>query len=92
MPTASDYVLEGSVRQAAGRIRISAQLVDADNGATIWARAVRDDDTNLAVTDWQNIGTVSGGVFVYAMATGHVRLFDPETGARIGACAPEARL
>jgi tetratricopeptide (TPR) repeat protein len=31
------YVLEGSVRRAANRIRIVAQLIDASNGAPIWA-------------------------------------------------------
>jgi TolB-like protein len=31
------YVLEGSVRKAAGRVRIIAQLVDALSGAHLWA-------------------------------------------------------
>jgi TolB-like protein len=31
------YVLEGSVRNAGGRLRISAQLIDAATGAHIWA-------------------------------------------------------
>ena len=31
------YVLEGSVRKAAGRVRITAQLVDAGTGAHLWA-------------------------------------------------------
>ena len=31
------YVLEGSVRRAGNRIRISAQLLDATNGAHLWA-------------------------------------------------------
>jgi len=31
------YVLEGSVRQAGGRVRITAQLIDATNGAHLWA-------------------------------------------------------
>ena len=31
------YVLEGSVRKAAGRVRITAQLIDALNGAHLWA-------------------------------------------------------
>ncbi len=32
------YVLEGSVRRAGSRLRISAQLVDAVTGAHLWAR------------------------------------------------------
>jgi adenylate cyclase len=31
------YVLEGSVRKAARRVRITAQLIDAANGAHLWA-------------------------------------------------------
>jgi adenylate cyclase len=31
------YVLEGSVRRAGGRLRITAQLIDARNGAHLWA-------------------------------------------------------
>ncbi len=31
------YVLEGSVRKAGGRVRITGQLIDAQNGAHLWA-------------------------------------------------------
>jgi adenylate cyclase len=31
------YVLEGSVRKAAGRVRITAQLIEATTGAHLWA-------------------------------------------------------
>jgi TolB-like protein/class 3 adenylate cyclase len=31
------YVLEGSVRKAGGRVRITSQLVDAETGAHLWA-------------------------------------------------------
>jgi adenylate cyclase len=31
------YVLEGSVRKAAGRVRITGQLIDTDTGAHLWA-------------------------------------------------------
>ncbi|HEY5006899.1 MAG TPA: TIR domain-containing protein [Caulobacteraceae bacterium] len=36
------YVLEGSVRKAGGRVRISVHLVDASNGAEIWADRLDD--------------------------------------------------
>ena len=31
------YVLEGSVRKAANRVRITAQLIDTISGAHLWA-------------------------------------------------------
>jgi len=31
------YVVEGSVRKASGRVRITAQLIDADTGLHVWA-------------------------------------------------------
>jgi TolB-like protein len=31
------YVLEGSVRKVGARVRIAAQLIDATNGAHLWA-------------------------------------------------------
>src|SRR5207248_1245510 len=31
------YILEGSVRKAASKIRITGQLIDASSGAHIWA-------------------------------------------------------
>ena len=31
------YVLEGSVRRAAGRVRITGQLIEAESGRHIWA-------------------------------------------------------
>jgi adenylate cyclase len=31
------YVLEGSVRKAGGRVRITAQLIEAETGADLWA-------------------------------------------------------
>jgi adenylate cyclase len=33
------YVLEGSVRRAANKVRITAQLADAENGAELWAQS-----------------------------------------------------
>jgi len=54
------YVLEGSVRKAGSRVRITAQLIDAATGSHIWAEkydreledifAVQDEITNTVVT------------------------------------------
>jgi adenylate cyclase len=55
-----DHVLEGSVRKAAGRVRITAQLIDAANDNHLWAeRYDRDlndifaiqDEISLAIVD-----------------------------------------
>ena len=46
------YLLEGSARRAAGRVRINAQLVDAASGAHVWAeRFDRDAGDVFAVQD-----------------------------------------
>lgn len=46
------YLLVGSVRKAAGRVRISAQLVDAKSGGDLWAeRYDRDASDIFAVQD-----------------------------------------
>lgn len=57
------YVLEGSVRNAGSRIRISAQLIDASTGAHVWADrfdrsvedifAVQDEITLTVATEMQ---------------------------------------
>jgi adenylate cyclase len=36
------YVLEGSVRKAANRVRISVQLIDANDGAQVWTERFED--------------------------------------------------
>jgi adenylate cyclase len=46
------YVLEGSVRKAGGRVRVTAQLIDALSGAHVWAdRYDRDLSDVFAVQD-----------------------------------------
>jgi adenylate cyclase len=57
------YVLEGSVRKGGDRIRITAQLIDADTGANVWAErydraiddifAVQDEITLVLATEMQ---------------------------------------
>jgi len=54
------YVLEGSVRKAADRVRITVQLIDATTGAHIWAeRYDRAIDDIFAVQDEITISTVA---------------------------------
>jgi adenylate cyclase len=58
------YVLEGSVRKMGGKIRITAQLIDANTGSHIWAD--RFDRTQEEIFDVQDqvvrmiVGTLAG--------------------------------
>jgi adenylate cyclase len=46
------YVLEGSIRHAANRVRVTAQLIDATSGAHLWAERYDRDLTDIfAVQD-----------------------------------------
>jgi len=46
------YIVEGSVRKAGGRVRITAQLINADNGLHVWAdRYDRELDNIFALQD-----------------------------------------
>jgi len=54
------YVLEGSVRKASGKVRITGQLVDAVTGAHIWAdRFERDMADVFALQDEVTVAVVS---------------------------------
>src|SRR5215472_15815800 len=54
------YVLEGSVRKAAGKVRITGQLIDAVTGAHIWADKFERDLTDLfALQDEVTVAVVS---------------------------------
>src|ERR1700752_1878358 len=54
------YVLEGSVRKAAGKVRITGQLIDAITGAHIWADRFERDLTDVfALQDEVTIAVVS---------------------------------
>ncbi len=58
------YVLEGSVRRAANRVRLTAQLIDATTGAHVWAE--RYDRELLDIFDIQDELTLA-----VAAAVGH---------------------
>jgi TolB-like protein len=46
------YVLEGSVRKASDRVRVTGQLIDAETGAHVWAeRYERKVDDIFALQD-----------------------------------------
>lgn len=54
------YVLEGSVRKAAGKVRITGQLIDAVSGAHIWAdRFERNLEDIFALQDEVTVAVIS---------------------------------
>jgi len=54
------YVLEGSVRKAAGKVRVTGQLIDAVTGAHLWADRFERDLTDVfALQDEVTIAVVS---------------------------------
>jgi adenylate cyclase len=66
------YVLEGSVRKSSGRVRITAQLIDAANGAHLWAD--RFDGSLEDVFDLQDqVATAVAGVIEPALQTAEIR-------------------
>ena len=54
------YVLEGSVRKASGKVRITGQLIDAVTGAHLWADRFERDLTDVfALQDEVTVAVVS---------------------------------
>jgi adenylate cyclase len=66
------YLLEGSIRKAAGRVRITAQLIDAPSGAHLWADSF--DGSLEAVFDLQDkVASSVAGVIEPALQAAEVR-------------------
>jgi TolB-like protein/DNA-binding response OmpR family regulator len=66
------YVLEGSVRRAGGRVRIIAQLIEAETGAHLWAE--RFDGSLEAVFDLQDKVAISvAGVIEPTLQAAEIR-------------------
>jgi adenylate cyclase len=53
------YVLEGSVRRTADRVRVNVQLIDAESGAHVWADRFDTDRANLAEAQDEIIGRLA---------------------------------
>ena len=75
---AARYLLEGSVRQASGTVRVSVQLVEASTGTQLWAETYDRDLTNTSLFSAQDevadqvVATIadSFGVLVRSLAAG----------------------
>jgi adenylate cyclase len=56
------YLLEGSVRKSAGRVRITAQLIDATTGSHIWAERYDRDLTDIFAVQDEITEQVAGAI------------------------------
>jgi TolB-like protein len=56
------YVLQGSVRRSADRVRISAQLIDASIGAHIWAEQFDRVESDIFAVQNEITGQVAGAI------------------------------
>jgi TolB-like protein len=65
------YVLEGSVRKAGGRVRITAQLIDAGSGMHLWADRL--DGSLEDVFELQDKVAISAGVLEPALQAAEIR-------------------
>jgi len=54
------YVLEGSVRRSGDRVRVNAQLIDAESGAHVWADRYDRDHSDIFVVQDEITASVAG--------------------------------
>jgi len=79
------YVLEGSVRKAGDKVRVTAQLVDATTGHHLWAErydrdlkdifAIQDEITKKIITALQVELTEGEQAVIYARGTGNLEAY-----------------
>ena len=72
-----ETVLEGSVRRSAGRVRVTAQLIDAENGFHLWSQ---DWDRELTAGNVFEIQDEIAGAVAAAMASGAAPVADAARG------------
>lgn len=68
-----ETVLEGSVRRSGGRVRVTAQLIDSENGFHLWSR---DWDRELTAKNVFEIQDEIAGAVAAAMASGEEPVAD----------------
>jgi adenylate cyclase len=79
------YVLEGSVRRAGEQVQVNAQLIDAQNGAHVWADRFDTDRRDLARAQNEITGRLAGTLHAELAAAAGNQI-DQE-----GAVDPDAR-
>ena len=56
------YVLEGSIQAGTGRIRVTAQLIDAETGVHVWAERYDRDERDLLIVQDDVVQQVAGAL------------------------------
>ena len=74
------FVLEGSVRKAGNRVRITAQLIDAGNGGHLWAERFDRDLTDIFSTQDEVVEKIVGTLAVTLTQVEEQRLRRHDTG------------
>ncbi len=58
----ADYIVEGSVRRGGGRVRVTAQLIDAEQGDHLWAERYDRDLEDIFVVQDEITDTIVGRI------------------------------
>ena len=58
------YLIEGSVRKAGDQVRITAQLVEADNGVSVWTNSYDREFKNIFVIQSEIAEAIAGALRV----------------------------
>jgi TolB-like protein/Tfp pilus assembly protein PilF len=70
----ADYVLEGSVRRAGERVRITAQLVQVSDQSQVWAKAYERDLRDVLILQSEVAEAVAGAIAVKLTPDAQARL------------------
>ena len=68
-----DYVVEGSIRRMGDRIRVTAQLIDAESGSHVWAERYDRDLEELFAVQGEVVQTIVGTLVGRVQAAGAER-------------------
>ena len=75
------YVLEGSVQRDGARVRVNAQLIDAESGAHLWADRFEEDVADLFKLQDEVVARLAGSLgwaLIYAEAEKGARSHNPD--------------
>jgi adenylate cyclase len=75
------FVLEGSIRKAGNRVRITAQLIDAGSGGHLWAERFDRDLTDIFSTQDEVVEKIVGALAVTLTQVEEQRLHRRDTGS-----------